>query len=64
MFRFHQTDPDEPEHGAGAVCPQCGFSVKPRAGWLATRYCPRCRVRLHEAVELELVNVAGTDAKS
>ena len=33
-------------------CPRCGLTIKPRAPWLAIRFCPRCLARSQSAVEL------------
>jgi hypothetical protein len=33
-------------------CPRCGLTIKPRAPWLASRFCPRCLARSQSVVEL------------
>ena len=33
-------------------CPRCGLTIKPRAPWLAIRFCPRCLARSQSVVEL------------
>jgi hypothetical protein len=33
-------------------CPRCGLTIKPRAPWLAVRFCPRCLARSQSVVEL------------
>jgi hypothetical protein len=34
------------------ICPRCGLSIKPRAGWLAVEHCPRCIARARTAVRM------------
>ena len=34
------------------ICPRCGLSIKPKAGWLTVEYCPRCTARARIPVRL------------
>jgi hypothetical protein len=43
------------------ICPRCGLSIKPRAGWLTVEYCPRCIARARIPVRLSTTPLPSSE---